>query len=214
MARYQVLVTLAAIAACAPQPAKENSWGLGATVFMGSTGADLIKTNTAIAAAECRMEPVEIDTEDMDHLIDAMEFHAEEGSDESLAALVEAATGVNDFFNNDDTRALVEEFSDVLCDSHYQLTQSIMATFVNAVLKDSTAEIYGPYSHLVVQVQLSICTVPITVVVCTFLIPGVHFLTFTWLVWTCTGICSDPFSRSFRSWYWEISMNRSMLTLQ
>ena len=73
-----------------------------------------------------------------------MEAHAEEGSDETLAELVEAAAGLNEFFDNDDSRALVEEFADVLVDSHYQLAQSIMATFVNAVLKDSTPEIYGP----------------------------------------------------------------------
>lgn len=148
VSRYQletdVLVTLAAIAACSPQPTKENSWGLGATVFMGATGADVVKTNTAIAGAECRMEPVEIGSEAMNILIDAMEAHAEEGSDETLAELVEAAAGLNEFFD-DDSRALVEEFADVLVDSHYQLTQSIMATFVNAVLKDSTPEIYGPY---------------------------------------------------------------------
>lgn len=112
---------------------------------MGSTGADLTKTNTAVAPAECRMEPVEVESNLMGDLIDSIEAHVEEGSEATLNELVDAAVAVNDCFDNDDTRALFEEYAGIICDGHYQLTQALLATFVNGVLKDSSEEIYGPY---------------------------------------------------------------------
>lgn len=52
------------------------------------------------------MEPVEVESNLMDDLIDSIDAHIEEGSEATLNELVDAAVAVNDCFDNDDTRAL------------------------------------------------------------------------------------------------------------